>query len=99
MNANERIEIDKLPAKYRPVGAWSYFWYNILFSIPIVGFIFLIVFACSSANINRRSYARSFFCVIIIIAVLTAVSFLIAGGAAGLSAILDKLKTLLPTSA
>lgn len=70
MNQFEKDEIERLPEKYQPVGAWRYVGYNILFSIPLVGFIFLIVFACSDANINRRSYARSYFCVFLIVAII-----------------------------
>ena len=50
-----------IPNEYKPISAWGYFGYNILFSIPIIGFIFLIVFSFDSSNINRRNYARSFF--------------------------------------
>ena len=61
MNQQEKQEIREMDPKYRPVGAWGYFGYNILFGLPFVGFIILIVFACSGSNVNRRSYARSFF--------------------------------------
>ncbi len=54
------ITQDSLPEKFRPLTAWAYFGYSILFSIPIVGFIFLIVFSCSGKNINRRR-KRPFF--------------------------------------
>ena len=30
--------------KYKPLSPWAYFGYNILFSIPVIGFILLIVF-------------------------------------------------------
>ena len=66
-----------LPEKYRPLGAWAYFGYGLLFAIPIVGFICLIVFSLSDTNINRRNYARSFWCVLVIaliIAVILSVS-------------------------
>ncbi|MCH5156687.1 MAG: hypothetical protein J1G02_02280 [Clostridiales bacterium] len=76
MKQYEKEEIKQLPDKYKPLGAWRYFGYNLLFSIPIVGLICLIVFACSSRNINRRSYARSFFCVLIIALVIVGVSLL-----------------------
>jgi len=56
--------------EYKPIGAWGYIGYNILFSIPIVGFILLIVFAVSRDNINRRNYARSFLLVMLIVFVL-----------------------------
>ncbi len=51
-----------LPNEYRPLSAWAYFGYNLLFSIPLIGFILLIIFSFDSSNINRRNYARSFFC-------------------------------------
>lgn len=50
------------PEKYRPLSPWGYFGYSLLFCIPIIGWIFWIVFAFSGKNINRRNYARSFFC-------------------------------------
>ena len=60
---------------YKPLTAWNYFWLEILFSIPIVGFVFLIVFSFSPANINRRSFARSYFCSFIVVAVIIAILF------------------------
>ncbi len=87
MNAVELNEIKQLPEKYRPMGAWSYFGYSILFSIPIVGLICLIVFALSSGNINRRSYARSFFCLYIIWGII----ILILSATGGLAALIAAL--------
>ena len=47
---------------YTPLGAWSYFLYTLLFSIPIIGFIFAIVFAVGGTNrINLRNYASVLF--------------------------------------
>ena len=86
MNSIERDEIRNLPEKYRPLGAWAYFGYSLLFSIPLVGFICLIVFSFNNSNINRRSYARSFFCGYVIVAVLIGIVLLIAG--ANLAALL-----------
>lgn len=55
---------------YRPLGMWSYFGYEILFAIPLIGFIFLLVYSLGgTSNINLRNYARSKFCVVVIIAV------------------------------
>lgn len=73
----EKQEISRLPEKYRPVGAWGYFGYAILFNIPLIGFICLLVFSISGSNINRRSYARSFFCIYIIAAVLIGIAVVI----------------------
>lgn len=33
-----------LPKEYKPLSAWAYFGYQLLFAIPFVGFILLIVF-------------------------------------------------------
>lgn len=71
-----------IPAEYRPLGAWAYFGYSLLFSIPIAGFILLLVFSFSNANINRRNYARSFFCWYVI-AAIAVVILLIAGFSIG----------------
>ena len=71
-----------LPERFKPLSALAYFGYSLLFTIPIVGFIFAIVFAVSSeGNINRRNYARGYligllvaFIISIIIAIITAVA-------------------------
>lgn len=55
-----------LPPQYKPLGAWAYFGLQLLFSIPLVGFICLIVFSLDDNNINRRNFARSYWCKLII---------------------------------
>ena len=52
---------------------WTYFGLGILYSLPLVGWIFLIVHAVSSQNLNRRNYARSYFCVYVLAIILIAV--------------------------
>ena len=84
----------ELPEKYKPIRAWGYFGYNLLFSLPIVGFILLIVFSCSNANINRRNYARSYWCALLIAAICFLVFVLIVGLTAGFDQIFDKLKEI-----
>ena len=56
----------RIPDEYRPLSPWAYVGYNILFSIPIVGFILLIVFSVGNGNINLKNYARSFWCAALI---------------------------------
>jgi len=88
--------------QFRPLSPWAYVGYSILFSIPIVGFILLIVFTFSHSNINRRSYARSYWCWLLMALIITAVVAVVA--VAGLkldfikssgNEILDKIKTLI----
>lgn len=68
-----------IPIEYKPITAWGYFGYNILFSIPIIGFIFLLVYALGGTrNINLKNYARSFFCIYALIGIVLGI--LIASG-------------------
>lgn len=80
MNSYEKEEISRLPEKYRPMTAWGYFGYQLLFSIPLVGFILLIVFSFSNGNISRRSFARSYFCFLIIVIAIVVIVLLATGG-------------------
>lgn len=64
--------------KYRPISAWGYFGYNLLFSLPVVGIIFLIIFSFNSKNINRRNYARSFFCAYLVTLILLVIAVILA---------------------
>ena len=70
---------NNIPESYRPISAWGYFGYNILFTIPIVGFILLIVFACGgTGNINLKNYARSYFCGLLVAIIVAAIIGVIA---------------------
>lgn len=68
-----------VPEEYKPISMWGYFGYELLFSIPCVGFIMLLVFAFGgSRNINLKNFARSYFCFLIIGLVLGLIITLIA---------------------
>lgn len=79
----------KIPEQYQPLSPWAYWGYTLLFSVPIVGFIFLIVFSCKNSNINRRNYARSYWCNLIILGIALVIFLLIAliGGAGIMTAV------------
>ncbi|MCQ2516331.1 MAG: hypothetical protein MJ094_05660 [Saccharofermentans sp.] len=65
---------DNVPAEYKPIGMWGYLGYEILFTLPGVGWIILIIFACgASGNENVKNFARSYFCLFIIQAVIVAI--------------------------
>ena len=50
-----------VPNKFKPISAWGYIGYQLLFSIPLIGLIFMLVFAFGGTNnINLKNYARSF---------------------------------------
>lgn len=61
------ITQEDLPAQLRVLSPWAYFGLQILYSIPVVGFIFLLIHTFSAGNLNRRSFARSYWCGLLII--------------------------------
>lgn len=72
-----------LPYEYKPISMWGYFGYQILFSIPCVGFIALLIFAFGGTkNVNLKNFARSYFCFTIILVVLVVLFTIAFGGAA-----------------
>ena len=82
------------PEQFRPLSPWAYVGYSILFAIPLVGLILLIVFSFSDNNINRRCYARSFFCWLIIgviIFIILTATGVIAGVSSGSFSNLSRL--------
>ena len=91
MKDYEKQEIETLPSKYRPIGAWGYFGLTILFSIPLIGTLCLIIFACSGSNVNRRSFARSYFCGIILVAILIGVLILVGGVFGAITEIIQQI--------
>ncbi len=71
----------KRPAKYKPLEAWAYVGYSLLFCLPIIGLILLIVFSFSDKNINRRNFARSYWVAILIMLIVSIVLSIIFGPA------------------
>lgn len=71
----QQIHLEELPEKYRPLSPWAYWGLSILYIIPLIGWIFLLVFTFSGNNINRRNFTRSFWCWDI----LALIAFLVLG--------------------
>ena len=65
-----QVTANEIPEQYKPLSPWAYFGLQMLYAIPLVGFIFLIIFSFSKGNINRRNFTRSYWCVFIILAAL-----------------------------
>ena len=94
MTSYEKAEIQRLPRKYRPVGAWGYLFLSILYAIPIIGWIFLIVHAFNDNNIVRRSFAKCYFWTFIITIVAIAVVLILDSNGTLNIGIVDKVKGL-----
>lgn len=69
-----------IPENYKPISMWGYFGYEILFSIPLIGFILLLVFSFGGTkNVNLKNFARSYFCFFIIELIITIVFAVLIG--------------------
>ncbi len=81
-----------VPAELTPISMWGYFGYSILFNIPVVGFIFLIIFAIGAKNVNKKNFARSYFCGIILALIIIGIAALISGEPGGFAALASFIK-------
>lgn len=65
---------------YAVIGSWSFAGTIVLLSIPVVGFILSIVWACGGAqNLNRRNFARAYLLLCAFAIVITLLSFFAFG--------------------
>lgn len=69
---------EDIPEKFRPMGAWSFFGWSLLFSIPFVGFILVIVFSSIQTNICRRNFARAYLCALMVMGIAVATVLIFA---------------------
>ena len=60
------INREVLPKAYKPISPWGYVGYQLLYSIPLVGFIIWLIHAVSARNNNVKNFARSYICFVII---------------------------------
>lgn len=86
---------DHLPMACKPLSPWAYFGLQLLFSIPLVGFICLIVFSFDSGNINRRNFARSYWCSLVLGIVLTVLLVFVLFATGLATEIVDAVESLL----
>ena len=70
---------ESIPSNLKPISAWGYIGYRLLFSIPIVGIICLIIFSLNNEKINRRNLARSYLLMILIGIIIMLLVLVIAG--------------------
>ena len=62
---------------YEPLTSLEYFGLTILFCVPIVGLVFLVFFTVrKKGNVNLMNFARSFWWLLILFAVIIGILFL-----------------------
>ena len=80
-----------IPEEYKPISAWGYVGYSLLFSIPCVGIILMFVWAFGNGtNINLKNYAKSYL-LMLLISIIVSVVLVIIFGAIGVSIFNDIL--------
>ena len=66
------------------IGAWHYAFLNLLYLIPVIGWIVLIVHAGNKSNENRCHFARSYFTrpllMLLVLVIAAGVAYLVIGG-------------------
>ena len=68
-----------IPDNYKPISPIGYVGYMVLFSIPLIGFIMLLVFAFGGSNKNVKNYARGTLILMIIIVVVSVLLSVVFG--------------------
>ena len=85
-------DYNNVPESYKPISMWGYFGYEILFGIPLIGFIILLVFAFGgSGNVNVKNFARSKFCIVILALLLAVIIIAFAALGGGLAYVSEYL--------
>ena len=92
----KEITAEDLPEQFKPMSPWAYFGLSILYSVPVVGFIFLMIFTFNGGNINRRNFTRSYWCGAIIVLAIFVVVLIIALALGGFSALTRSIDSTLP---
>ncbi len=63
---------ENISDEYQPISMWGYLGYEILFAIPLIGFILLLVFSFGGTkNVNLRNFARSYILIAVIVVLLS----------------------------
>ncbi len=62
---------------YEPISAWGYIGIWALLMIPVIGWIFAIVWACGGCRkLNKRNFARGYLLVLMLVCIFVACAFL-----------------------
>ena len=85
-------DYNNIRESYKPISMWGYFGYELLFSIPVIGFIILLVFAFGgSGNVNVKNFARSYFCLTILLLILGLIITAFAALGGGFAVVYDMM--------
>lgn len=75
-NKNYKTAEQLLPKSYRPLSPWNYFWRSVLYSIPVIGWIFMLAHAIAGKSRHGRCYASAYtFLTLLVIAGVVGAGF------------------------
>lgn len=79
---------ENIPDKYKPVSAWGYVGYMLLFCIPLVNIILMLVFSFGgSTNVNLKNFSRAYLIIMVATIVITILLSVLLG--AGMVALMN----------
>lgn len=68
----EQINEQNIPEEYKPISAWGFVGWTLLFNLPLAGWIIVIVMACGvSPKKNVTNFARSFLLMWLLITIIS----------------------------
>ena len=79
------------PKEYQPLSPWAYWGLGLLYSVPVVGLVFLIIFSFDDGNIHRRNFTRSYWCGLLLAAALIALVLGVCVATGALSQIIPRV--------
>ena len=72
------MQEERPTGQYAPLSPWAYFGLTVLYSIPVVGLVFLIIFSIKKTNINRRNFTLSYWISLVLALILCIIIAIIA---------------------
>ena len=63
----------------KSIKPWGYVWLNILYAIPVLGWLVWLINALFAKNTNVKNHARSFFCAVVLVLIVAVIAGAILG--------------------
>ena len=57
----------------KPISAWGYLGFQLLWAIPVVGWLLWLCAALFAKNQNKKNFARSYFCAFVLLLIVAVV--------------------------
>jgi hypothetical protein len=57
--------------EYKPISPFGYLGYELLFAIPVIGWVIQLIFSICHKNRNVKNFARSFYCLYLLSIVIS----------------------------